>query len=131
MALGRRNSGMPYTSTPPAGVQGLKHGDLVAHLGQVARAGQAGGAGADDSDLVAVGLRASAGISVLFSRCQSATKRSRRPMPTGSPLMPRTHLLSHWLSCGHTRPQTAGSALVVVDDLRRRPREVALGDLVR
>ena len=43
------------------------------------------------------------------SRCQSATKRSRRPMPTGSPLMPRTHLPSHWVSCGQTRPQTAGS----------------------
>lgn len=26
-------------------------------------------------------------------------------------LIPRTHLPSHWLSCGHTRPQTAGSAL--------------------
>ena len=26
--------------------------------------------------------------------------------------MPRTHLLSHWLSCGHTRPQTAGRAEV-------------------
>ena len=43
-----------------------------------------------------------------FSRCQSATKRSRRPMPTGSFLMPRVHLPSHWLSCGQTRPQTAG-----------------------
>ena len=43
-----------------------------------------------------------------FSRCQSATKRSRRPMPTGSFLMPRVHLPSHWLSWGQTRPQTAG-----------------------
>ena len=31
-------------------------------------------------------------------------------MPTGSPLRPRVHLPSHWLSCGHTRPQMAGSA---------------------
>ena len=30
---------------------------------------------------------------------------------TGSPLMPRTHLASHCVSCGHTRPQMAGSAL--------------------
>ena len=30
-------------------------------------------------------------------------------MPTGSPLMPRTHLDSHCVSCGQTRPQTAGS----------------------
>ena len=35
---------------------------------------------------------------VLCSLCQSATKRSRRPIPTGSPLIPRTHLLSHCLS---------------------------------
>ena len=32
-------------------------------------------------------------------------------MPTLSVLMPRTHLPSHWFSCGHTRPHTAGSAL--------------------
>ena len=30
-------------------------------------------------------------------------------MPTGSPLMPRVHLPSHCVSCGHTLPQTAGS----------------------
>ena len=30
-------------------------------------------------------------------------------METGSPLMPRTHFASHWVSWGHTRPQTAGS----------------------
>ena len=29
-------------------------------------------------------------------------------MPTGSPFTPRTHLDSHWLSWGHTRPHTAG-----------------------
>ena len=29
-------------------------------------------------------------------------------MPTGSPLMPRMHLDSHWVSWGHTRPHTAG-----------------------
>ncbi len=32
-------------------------------------------------------------------------------MPTLSVLMPRTHLPSHCVSCGHTRPHTAGSAL--------------------
>ena len=42
---------------------------------------------------------------------QSATKRSKRPMPTGSPLRPRVHTPSHCVSCGHTRPQIAGSAL--------------------
>jgi hypothetical protein len=29
-------------------------------------------------------------------------------MPTGSPLMPRVQTPSHWLSCGQTRPHTAG-----------------------
>ena len=46
-----------------------------------------------------------------FSLDQSATKRSSFPMEIGSPLMPRIHLPSHWLSCGHTRPHTAGRAL--------------------
>ena len=46
-----------------------------------------------------------------FSLDQSATKRSSFPMEIGSPLMPRIHFPSHWLSWGHTRPQTAGSAL--------------------
>ena len=77
-------------------------------LRQIARAGQAGGAGADDGDLVAVGFGRFDGLFGGVLMCQSATKRSRRPMPTGSPLMPRTHLLSHWVSCGQTRPQTAG-----------------------
>ena len=34
------------------------------------------------------------------SLAQSATKRSSLPMDTGSPLMPRIHFPSHWLSCG-------------------------------
>ena len=42
----------------------------------------------------------------------SATKRSRRPMATGCPLALRMQLPSHWFSCGHTRPQTAGRLLV-------------------
>ena len=46
------------------------------------------------------------------SASQSATKRSRRPMATGSPFLPSTQLLSHCSSCGQTRPQTAGRALV-------------------
>ena len=33
---------MPYTSTPPGGVQGLEYGNLVAHLEPDRRAGQAG-----------------------------------------------------------------------------------------
>ena len=49
-------------------------------------------------------------FSVALALCQSATNRSSRPMPTGSFLMPRTHLASHWLSWGQTRPHTAGRA---------------------
>ena len=45
------------------------------------------------------------------ARFQSATNRSRLPMATGSPFRPTTHLTSHCVSCGHTRPQTAGRAL--------------------
>ena len=49
-----------------------------------------------------------------FSLAQSATKRSSLPMEIGSPLMPRMHFPSHWVSWGHTRPQTAGRALALL-----------------
>ena len=61
-----------------------------------------------------------------FSLAQSATKRSSLPMETGSPLIPRIHLPSHWLSCGQTRPQIAGSALDSADDLVMLPRNFPL-----
>ena len=51
------------------------------------------------------------GAALTFSRYQSAANRSSRPMATGSPLMPRTHFASHWVSWGQTRPDTAGRAL--------------------
>ena len=38
----------------------------------------------------------------------SPTKRSSRPMATGSILRAITHWLSHWVSCGQTRPHTDG-----------------------
>ena len=44
---------------------------------------------------------------------QSDVKRSKRPMATGSPFLPRVHTPSHCDSCGHTRPQMAGSALAL------------------
>ena len=50
-------------------------------------------------------------IFIPCSFAQSATKRSSLPMETASPLMPLMHLPSHWVSCGQTRPQTAGSEL--------------------
>ncbi len=54
------------------------------------------------------------GITAPFSRSQSARKRSRRPMLTGSPILPMTHLLWHCTSCGQTLPQTAGRAFLVL-----------------
>ena len=50
-----------------------------------------------------------------FRLCQSATNRSRRPMPTGSPFLPRTQYISHWVSWGHTRPQTAHGQYVFTE----------------
>ena len=49
---------------------------------------------------------AAAGV---IARDQSATKRSSLPMATGSPFTPRMQLPSHCVSCGQTRPQTAGN----------------------
>ena len=43
-------------------VQRLEHGDVIALLGQITRAGQAGGAGADDGDLVAVARGLGSGL---------------------------------------------------------------------
>ncbi len=43
---------------------------------------------------------------------KSATNRSRRPIATGWSFLPTMQVASHWLSCGHTRPQTAGRALL-------------------
>ena len=45
----------------------------------------------------------------LASSGWSPKKRSSWPMATGSPLLPRMQTPSHWLSCGQTRPQMAGS----------------------
>ena len=59
------------------------------------------------------GVKGFSGASVQWALCQSATNRSRRPMPTGSPFLPRTQYISHWVSWGHTRPQTAGRAEVL------------------
>ena len=48
----------------------------------------------------------SMGGSSVEPNMESAAKRSRRPMETGWPLMPMTHLISHCFSWGQTRPQT-------------------------
>ena len=44
----------------------------------------------------------------------SPTKRSRRPIATGSSESPTVQTPSHWFSCGQTRPHTAGRRFVSV-----------------
>ena len=53
--LGQTELGNAVDQNAAGGVQGFKDGDLIALLGQIARAGQAGGTGAADGDLVTVG----------------------------------------------------------------------------
>ena len=44
-------------------------------------------------------------------RALSPTKRSRRPIATGSTFLPMMHWASHCDSCGQTRPQIEGKML--------------------
>ena len=107
--LGNRNSGMPYTNTPPTLCSASKIFTLYP-----ARARSLAQASPDGPEPITATLPLySAGFSAGFSAealamAQSPTKRSSLPMLTGSPLMPNTHEPSHWVSCGHTRPHTAG-----------------------
>ena len=48
---------------------------------------------------------------------QSATKRSRWPIATGLPFLPRRQTPSHWISCGQTRPGDARQRVVVEERL--------------
>ncbi len=52
--LGQTELGDAVAQNTAGGVEGLEHGDLIAHSGQLTGAGQAGGAGSDDGHLVAV-----------------------------------------------------------------------------
>ena len=61
--------------------------------------------------LLPVGGAMAGNPSCPLSRSKSAINRSRLPMATGWPFLPMTQPPSHWLSCGHTRPVMAGSAL--------------------
>ena len=111
IALGRRNSGMPYTSTPPARCSASN--TVTSYPMRARSPAQVRPAGPEPTTATLCPLDLGfSGSSLLLLLCQSATKRSRRPMPTGSPFMPRTQYFSHWLSWGHTRPHTAGSAEV-------------------
>ena len=93
-------------------MQRFEYRHIIAEFAQVARAGQARGAAADDGDLFAVVRQGLGRLHAVRHRVvRHKALQSVRCRPA-SPLMPRTHFSSHWVSCGQTLPQTAGSALV-------------------
>ena len=112
ISFGRRNSGMPYMSTPPA----LCSASKIVTSCPIWTRSPATVSPAGPAPTTATRLPVGApipGISTFpVTRSKSATNRSRRPMATGSPFFPRTHGISHCSSWGQTRPHTAGSALV-------------------
>ena len=97
---------MPYTSTPP-GV--CSASNTVTEKPALARSpAQVRPEGPEPT--TAMRMPFPAGRAALASDCawRSATYLSSLPIPTGSPFMPRTQRLSHCVSCGQTRPHTAG-----------------------
>ena len=93
--LGQAELRDPVHQHAPRRVEGLEHRHVVAQAGQIPRAGQTGGAGTHNGHLMAVFLGDVTMLSCPEAICTSAANRSRRPMATGSPLIPRTHLDSH------------------------------------
>ena len=53
------------------------------------------------------------GVFMPCSLSQSAAKRSRRPMATGSPVLVSMHFCSHCSSWGHTLPPVSYTHLLV------------------
>ena len=117
-ALGRRNSGMPYTSTPPRRNSESKMVTSTparaSSKAQVMPAGPlpttATRRGAAASAAPASGAPESA-ASPANSSALSPRKRSSWPMAMGLPRLASTQAPSHCVSCGHTRPHTLGSRL--------------------
>ena len=95
-------------------VERLEHGDVAAGLGHVGGAGHAGGTGADDADAEPVRFD-------VRQRCPAfgdgagrrRSARAGRSPPARASRRPCT-TPSHCVSCGQTRPHTAGSRLVAV-----------------
>ena len=104
--FGRRNSGMPYTSTPPP----VKNASNTV-TSKPLRASSPAQVMPDGPEPMTATFLPLAGfiLGLLASSGWSPRKRSSWPMATGSLLTPRMHLPSHWVSCGQTRPQMAGS----------------------
>ena len=97
VSLGRRNSGIPYTRTPPAS---WSASNIVTSYPSFARS-PAHVSPEGPEPITATRLpffdAAFSGL-ISFSRAQSATNRSSLPIYTASPLIPLIHLPSHWLS---------------------------------
>ena len=108
--FGRRNSGIPYTRTPPASCRASKIVTSYPSFAKSPAHVKPEGPEPITATLWPFFSTETLGLT-LFSLAQSATKRSSLPIEIGSPLIPRIHFPSHWLSCGHTRPQIAGRAL--------------------
>src|ERR1035441_9317321 len=110
MMSGRRNSGMPYFSTPPATCNASK--TVTATPRRANSPAHARPAG--PLPMMAARLVSATAATATWSHPRpipaSATKRSRRPMATGLNLSPTTQVASHCDSCGQTRAPTAGNA---------------------
>ena len=97
LLFGRRNSGIPYDKTPPALWSASK---IVTSYPSFARSpAHVSPAGPEPitATFLPFFVSALAGL-IPFSLAVSATKRSSLPIETASPLIPRIHLASHWLS---------------------------------
>ena len=109
------------------GVQGFKNGDLIALLGQLARTGQAGGAGADDGDLDAVALGLLGHLVDILAI--PVGDKALQPADGDRLALHAAHTLA--LTLGLLRADTAGQGGQSIrggDDLVSA-EEIALGDL--
>ena len=88
----------------------LKNCHLISETGKIAGAGKAGRTGTDHCNLMAVLLCRSGGLYIVLLRPVS-DKTLQFSDGYRIALDSADTFPSHWLSCGQTRPQTAGRAL--------------------
>ena len=118
-ALGRRNSGMPYTSTPPK--RNSESKTVTSTPARASSKAQVIPAGplpttatrreATPAALASDALESACAAPSASSSALSPRKRSSWPMAMGLPRLASTQAPSHCVSCGHTRPHTLGSRL--------------------
>ena len=117
MDLGKRNSGIPYTITPPSLWKASKTVTLCPARRTSAATVNPAGPEPTTATFLPVSAAGAGGVCKLFSRSKSATKRSKRPIETerstSLKIFPTVHCAWHCFSCGHTRPHIAGSRFVV------------------